>query len=319
VARALEAHNLRARTTPLTPRAATRDELARVHDPRFVDLLAQNVPGRVGYLDPDTYFSARSWDAACAAAGVAVDAAMAALTHEVDHAAAFVRPPGHHAESRRAMGFCLLNNVAVAVAAARARGAQRVAIVDWDVHHGNGTQEIFWRDANVLYLSVHQYPFYPGTGANQEIGEGEGRGYTINVPLPAGMGEPEYAHVFDRIFVPALRAFEPDLIVVSAGYDAHRADPLAQMELEAKSYFALALRLRALERPLVAILEGGYDLDAVAASASATVDALLGTEALGRPAPDAACAPAAARSCARTVAALAGTPLVDALAGAGTA
>jgi acetoin utilization deacetylase AcuC-like enzyme len=278
-----------------------------------VAALGERVPGQSGHLDPDTFYSPRSWDAALAAAGAAIDATCAALTGEVSHAAAFVRPPGHHAESDRAMGFCLLNNVAVAAAAARAAGAHRVAIVDWDVHHGNGTQQIFWRDPAVLYCSVHQFPFYPGTGGSGEIGEGQGRGTTINVPLPAGMAEAEYQYVFDRIFLPALRAFAPEVILISAGYDAHRDDPLAQMRLEGRSYVALAAQLRSLSLPLVAILEGGYDLEAVATSAAGTLEVLLGAEPAA--APDSAdCAPAAQRSCARTTLALAGTALGEALA-----
>jgi acetoin utilization deacetylase AcuC-like enzyme len=208
------------------------------------------------------------------------------------------------------MGFCLINNVAVAAAAARAAGAARVAIVDWDVHHGNGTQEIFWRDPSVLYASVHQYPFYPGTGACEEIGEGPGRGTTVNVPLPAGMGPPEYERVFAEIFIPALDAFAPDIIVVSAGYDAHRDDPLARMELDAKTYAMLAAGLAGRGR-LVVALEGGYDLQGVATSTAATVEVLLGGAAVAPRKVD--CHPDAMRACARTRAALAGTPIGDAL------
>ncbi len=314
VTAALDRSGLVERCVRLAPRRAELSELALAHDAQFVAALQAQIEGRSGFVDPDTYHSPASWSTALYAAGAAIDATRAALSGDVDAAFVLARPPGHHAESRRAMGFCLLNNIAVAAAVARAQGADRVAILDWDVHHGNGTQEIFWRDPNVLYLSVHQYPFYPGTGANAEIGEGEGRGTTLNVPLPAGMGPDEYDFVFDHIFMPALRAFAPALILVSAGYDAHVDDPLANMRLVEKSYAGFVHRLASLGKPLVALLEGGYDLHGVSASASATLDSLL------HPAPCrqgvAQCAPPAEESCARTRAALTGTTLGLALADA---
>jgi acetoin utilization deacetylase AcuC-like enzyme len=289
------------------PRQATLAEVTLAHDAEFVAQLAAQLPHHSGYLDPDTYFSARSWEVALLAAGASVDAVHLVMSGEADHAAVFARPPGHHAESARAMGFCLLNNAAIAAATARAAGAARVAVVDWDVHHGNGTQQIFWTDPSVLYMSVHQYPFYPGSGASSEIGAGPGRGFTINAPLPAHMGPVEFAYVFDRLFVPALAAFDPALIVISAGFDAHRDDPLGEMRLTEAAYFQLAARLRALGRPLVAILEGGYDLDAVGASSAATLEVLRGTAAPAESAEDAA--PAAQKVCAQTISALVGTPL----------
>jgi acetoin utilization deacetylase AcuC-like enzyme len=299
----------------LEPRAASRLELERVHAPAYLAALEAQVAHGAGHLDPDTYFSPGSWDAALFAAGGAIEVTLATLAGEVSHAAVLARPPGHHATSARAMGFCLLNNVAAAAAAARAAGAPRVAIVDWDVHHGNGTQEIFWRDPDVLYVSTHQYPFYPGTGASDEIGADAGRGYTINVPMPAGMGHDEYLYAFDRLIMPALVAYEPTIVLVSAGYDAHRDDPLAEMRLETRTYAAIAARLRTLGRPLVVALEGGYDLAAVGACTAATVD-VLATAA--PPAPPergaaASCAPAATRACADTARALSGTPLGQAV------
>ena len=174
----------------------------------------------------------RSWDAATRAAGAVVDAVDKVLDGALDRAFCNVRPPGHHATPGRAMGFCLFNNVAVGAAAALARGLKRVAVIDFDVHHGNGTQEAFWRDPRVLFVSSHQFPYYPGTGALDEVGEGEGRGFTVNLPMPAGLGDGEYRRAYREIVEPIGRAFDPELVLVSAGFDAHRDDPLGGMDLE---------------------------------------------------------------------------------------
>ena len=203
------------------------------------------------------------------------------LAGALDHGISVVRPPGHHATRDRAMGFCLLNNVAAAAAAARAAGAARVAIVDWDVHHGNGTQDIFWDDPNVLYLSVHQYPYYPGTGAPSELGGPAAIGATINVGLPSGAGDTDYAAVFDHVFLPALAKFRPDLVLVSAGFDAFEHDPLAGMRVTHAGFAAMAQRLRALADRhaagrIVAVLEGGYDLDGLAGGMTQVLGALVG-------------------------------------------
>src|SRR5262245_14910941 len=209
----------------LTPREATREELLRVHTANHVDNIA-STDGRVVRLDPDTQTGPRSYRAALMAAGAVVDAVERVLRGDVDRAYCCVRPPGHHAEADRAMGFCLYNNVAVAAAHAVARGVTRVMITDFDVHHGNGTQHIFERDPRVLYLSSHAFPFYPGTGALGEVGEGPGRGFTVNLPMPAGCGDAEYARVYREFVEPIGRAFDPELLLVSAGFDPGEGDPI---------------------------------------------------------------------------------------------
>ena len=191
----------------IQPRAATEVELLAAHDGHHLESLAKQVAGNDGWIDPDTYFSKGSWRAATFAAGAASQLAVSALSGQLQQGLAIVRPPGHHATRNTAMGFCLLNNIAVAAMAARAAGAARVAIVDWDVHHGNGTQDIFWNDASVMYLSVHQYPYYPGTGAPTEVGGDAARGKTVNVGLPAGAGDSDYSAVMQHIFMPAIAAF----------------------------------------------------------------------------------------------------------------
>ncbi|HKG24161.1 MAG TPA: histone deacetylase, partial [Thermomicrobiales bacterium] len=215
------------------------------------------------------------------AAGAAVAAVDAALEGKVERSFAIVRPPGHHATPERGMGFCLLNNLAIAVAHALSRGLTRVLVVDWDVHHGNGTQDAFYATDQVLFFSVHQYPFYPGTGAANETGIGKGEGYTINVPLPAGQRDETYLRHFDERLLPAAQDYRPELILISAGYDAHAHDPLGGMRLTESGFAALAERLSTLaadhaNNRLIAVLEGGYDLPALARSVAATLRVLDG-------------------------------------------
>jgi acetoin utilization deacetylase AcuC-like enzyme len=255
-------------------RLAEEEDLARIHTPAYLDHLRKLCESGGGYLSLDTSFGPDSWEAARSASGAAIGAVESALSGEAAFAVA--RPPGHHAGGEYGMGFCLLNHAAVAAEYARSRGLARIAILDWDVHHGNGTQDIFYEDDQVLYLSVHQSPFYPGTGASDEVGEGRGRGFTVNVPLPAGSGEDDYAAAFADVFLPVLREFRPGLIIVSAGYDAHAADPLGGMSLDAASFARFASRLASLARevgaaPLALVLEGGYNLRALTESVAATM------------------------------------------------
>jgi acetoin utilization deacetylase AcuC-like enzyme len=263
------------------PRRATDDELGRVHDPRFVEALSK-LEGRKGHIDPDTYVSPESVAVARLAAGslVAVVDALLDAPGRITKAVALLRPPGHHARPAQSMGFCLLNNVAVAAAHARARGLERVAVVDWDVHHGNGTQEMFFGDPHVLYLSTHQHPFYPGTGDVDEVGEDAGTGYTVNVPLGAGGGDAVYAGAFERVVLPVLEAYAPELVLVSAGFDASAADPLAQMELSDGAFGWMAAALaRVAERSaagrMALVLEGGYDLVALESGLRNAMEGML--------------------------------------------
>ena len=260
-------------------RPATREELERAHTARHVAVIAAT-DGQRHRFDADTAASPRSYAAAVRAAGAVVDAVDQVLDGTLDRAFCAVRPPGHHATGDRAMGFCLFNNVAVGAAHALARGLERVAVVDFDVHHGNGTQEIFWRDPRVLYVSSHQYPFYPGTGGASEVGEGEGRGFTVNLPMAAGLGDGEYARAYREIVEPIGRAFDPQLVLVSAGFDAHADDPLAGMRLTPVGFAELAGVCVALaggagQGRVVTVLEGGYSLEGIAASAAAVTARLL--------------------------------------------
>src|SRR6266702_769679 len=262
----------------VAPRTATHEQLARVHDPDYLRRISETA-GQALALDPDTYTSPESDEIARLGAGAAVDAVERVMSGSHRSAMALVRPPGHHAERSRAMGFCIFNNVAVAAAHARAGGAAKVAIVDYDVHHGNGTQHIFESDPNVLYVSTHQYPYYPGTGAADEVGIGRGTGFTVNLPLEAGAVDDDYQLVFSSVIVPILLQFEPDLVIVSAGFDAHERDPLGGMRLSTASFAAMTADLRSVAEEccrgrMVAVTEGGYDLHALAASMEAVLETL---------------------------------------------
>jgi acetoin utilization deacetylase AcuC-like enzyme len=259
------------------PRLATVEELARVHEPSYLAQLERFCELGGGDLDPDTFAAAGSWETGRRAAGAVLDAVDALTAGECDVAFAAGRPPGHHAVPDRAMGFCLFNNVAVA-AARLADAGERVAIVDWDVHHGNGTQDIFYDDPRVLYVSTHEAPLYPGTGRADETGGPSALGSTVNIPFPAGTRGDVFRRVFDEVLTPLVTAFSPDWLFISAGFDAHRRDPLAGLELTAGDYADLAVRLQALvpARRTVVVLEGGYDFDALAMSTGATLSSLIG-------------------------------------------
>lgn len=264
------------------PLPATTDHITAVHAPALMERVQRTAANGGAWMDPDTYVSAESYEIALLAAGAAVQAVDLVMTAAERRVFSLARPPGHHAEKNREMGFCLFNNVAVAARHARdAHGLSRVAIVDWDVHHGNGTQAIFWDDPGVLFVSLHQFPYFPGTGAAGERGSGRGEGYTVNVPLPAGSDEAVYRSAFDDIVLPALDAYQPELLMISAGFDAHVDDPLADMRLTTGSFAYMASALadcatRWCDGRLVLVLEGGYNLQALGDSVVTTIQALDG-------------------------------------------
>ncbi len=268
---------------PVAARAASGDELALVHDGAYVEEVAATQRKAYFAFDADTPTSPQSYDTARLAAGGLLALLDEIMGGTVDDGFAFVRPPGHHAERHRAMGFCLFNNVAVGAAYLRHRyGLQRVLIMDWDVHHGNGTQHIFEDDPRLLYISTHQYPYYPGTGAVEEVGYGDGEGYTVNLPFPAGFGDAEYGEAFTRIVEPIARQYAPQFVLISAGFDAHARDPLGGMQVTEGGFKAMARSLLAVARECAsgrcaAILEGGYDLTAIRDSASEVLQELRQT------------------------------------------
>lgn len=280
----LEESGTVAQLTRIEPRRAEDEWITQIHSPNYVASLNRHAPtdGRVS-LDSDTSMSPGSLHAAYCAAGGALAAVDAIMANQVDHVFCAVRPPGHHAEAGRAMGFCLFNNVAIAARYVQKKyGLARVLVVDWDVHHGNGTQHSFDDDPSVLFFSAHQYPHYPGTGRGTERGEGSGEGFTINVPMEAGEGDEEYHAIFLNALVPAADEFKPEFVIISAGFDAHKDDPLASMGLTEAGYADLThivagIAQRHAKGRILSSLEGGYNLTALAHSVDAHIQALLRT------------------------------------------
>jgi len=274
----------------LEPRPATPEEIALIHDPAHHDRVAATAEKNYFAFDADTPVSAQSYATALLATGGLLTLIEAIMTREVDNGFALVRPPGHHAERNRAMGFCLFNSVAIGAQYLREKfGLTRILVMDWDLHHGNGTQHSFYADPGVLYVSTHQYPYYPGTGAAEEAGQGQGEGYTVNLPIPAGWGDGEYQELFQGVVDPICRQFDPQFVLISAGFDAHVRDPLGGMEVTEEGFGAMARTLLRIagdhaQGRCAAILEGGYDLTGLQQSARRVLDE-MGGELLAAPLP----------------------------------
>jgi acetoin utilization deacetylase AcuC-like enzyme len=283
----LEEEDLRGTLQEIPARPCEREDLERVHDARYIDLVASTAGKPFTALDPDTQTSPKSYEAALYAAGGCLVAVDFILSGKIQNAFAMVRPPGHHAEKARAMGFCLFNNVAVATRYAQVKhSVSRVMIVDWDLHHGNGSQHTFQEDACVLYASSHQYPYYPGTGAFDEVGCGEGEGFTVNVPLSVGHGDGEYAGICRRIFAALGRAFRPDLVIVSAGFDICRGDPLGGMDVTPRGFARMTriikdMAVEVCNGRLLIVLEGGYHLQGLRSGGKSVLLGLAGHDAIG--------------------------------------
>ncbi len=273
----------------IKPRAASVEEISLVHQEQYISHIQDVAQKGGGWLDADTIMSPDSYEAAIYAAGGGIRATEAVMNGEADSTFALVRPPGHHAISDRAMGFCLFNNVAIAAKYTLLKyRLERILIIDFDVHHGNGTQATFYDDPRVLYISTHQYPLYPGTGSIEEAGSGAGEGTTINIPLSAGCGDAEYQQVFEQIVAPAARRFNPQFILVSAGYDLHWADSISLMQVSTTGFAQMVRVIKGLANDLcrgrlVFCLEGGYHLQALSYSVKATFDVLLGNTTIEDP------------------------------------
>jgi acetoin utilization deacetylase AcuC-like enzyme len=285
----LKETGIREQLISLPARPATPEELEMIHAPDYISHVKSKAEKGGGWLDPDTVMSPKSYEAALYAAGGVLVAGEGVMKKEVDNAFAVVRPPGHHAIRNRAMGFCIFNNVAIAARFALSNfSLNRILIADFDVHHGNGTQDAFYADPAVLYFSTHEYPYYPGTGAAEETGTGKGEGTTVNFPMAAGWGDEEYLRAFREVLVPVARRFQPQLILVSAGFDPHWADHLAMMTATITGFAQMAMILKELaaelcQGRLVFTLEGGYNLRVVASSIKAIFDVLLGNSEIEDP------------------------------------
>jgi acetoin utilization deacetylase AcuC-like enzyme len=264
----------------VTPRPATLDEVGTIHSSGYIDQVRSISERGGGYLDLDTVVSRQSYEAALMAAG-GVITGIDRVTRDLDNAFALVRPPGHHALPNRGMGFCIFNNVAIGARHAQKMGLEKVLIVDWDVHHGNGTSAVFYDDVTVLYFSTHQFPHYPGTGRVKELGMDGAEGFTVNVPLPWGTGDSGYLTAFEEILMPVALEYDPDIVLISAGQDPHQADPLSGMNLSTEAFGSLACAVKGIadrccEGRLVAALEGGYNLEALSDSIVAILRAFKG-------------------------------------------
>ncbi|MCP4692222.1 MAG: histone deacetylase [Desulfobacterales bacterium] len=278
----LDEPEMQKRFVEIEPRPASEKEVCLVHAPEYLNRIAATEGKEYSHLTADTHASAGSYQAAMLAAGGVLRAIEQVKAGELQHAFALVRPPGHHAERSRAMGFCLFSNTAIgAMFARRELGLKRVLIIDWDVHHGNGTQHAFEEDPSVLFFSLHQHPLFPGTGVFTETGLGPGEGYTVNLPLPKGYGDGEYAAIFEKVLRPIAKEFAPELILVSAGFDTHAADPLGGMRMTEAGFAGLTRSLMETaemcgDGKLVFVLEGGYDQCSIANSTRAVLDELTG-------------------------------------------
>ncbi len=280
----IEKSGLKSQLETKSPRDALREEIKLVHTTSYIDLVKRVAESGGGHLDMDTALSRSSYDAALRAAGALLESVDRILSGDIGRAFCLVRPPGHHALPSRGMGFCLFNNVAIAAKyAVSKKGLERVMIIDWDAHHGNGTQDIFYEDPSVLYVSLHQYPHYPGTGWVDEIGSGQARGTTINFPFPPGTGEDVYLKAFEEVIIPVGKQFNPDFVMISAGYDGHALDLLCSMGLVDSSYRKMTDMIVEMANEccggkILVTLEGGYNLEAQARSIVQTISGLIGAD-----------------------------------------